>query len=177
MKALWTLLALLLSVPACSEPAIGEMDAGSGNVPDSDGSLEPPSYVACTQSLDAWCSTLPSNQGCIHDRVTALRSAFGQVCTGLGTHPDEVEVCGPYSVLASAGTDMETDQYYDGTSGTLIAVITVIGGAPICVAGPASFVPPTCSTFTRLCDLMLDSGVDAGSVGSDATNSADSATE
>jgi hypothetical protein len=177
MKTLWTMLALLVSAPACSEPAIGAMDAGSGNVSDSDGPLEPPPYVACTQSLDAWCSTLPSNQGCIRDWVTALPSAFGRVCTGLGTHPDEVEVCGPYNVLASAGTDIETDEYYDGTSGTLMAVITVVGGAPICVAGPANFVPPTCSTLTRLCDLMLDSGVDAGAVGSDAANSGDSATE
>jgi hypothetical protein len=178
MKSIRTILVILISAPGCSEPSTGEMDTGSNTA--SDANDEPPRFMPCTQNLDAyaWCSTLPSDH-CIRDWETAVSSAFSQICTGgLGMHPDTVEVCGTYNVLALGGTDIETDEYYDGTNGTLIAV-TSTGNvpSPVCVTGPANFAPLPCSKSTGLCDLKLDSGVDAAAVGSDAANFADSVTE
>jgi hypothetical protein len=179
MKGFWTTLpfALLLTAGACTQdggPASNIAD-DAGNVSDAtDSSFTQPSYTGCTQSLDAWCA-MP-NAGCIGDWTTALRTALLRVCTGLGTHPDLVEVCGSYNVLGLSGTDIGADEYYDGTSGTLVAVVEVIQSpwlSQICLEGPADFVPPpACSTSTRLCDLTLDGGGDAATVGSDAADSA-----
>lgn len=108
--------------------------------------------AVCQESLDAWCA-MPT--GCIGDWASAVHTVPDQGCWGWS-----VKVCGGYDVLSWQGTDGLADEYYDGTSGQLVAI--VYGGTTRCLEGPPAFMPPlNCSPSTPLCDLLREAGADS----------------
>jgi hypothetical protein len=121
----------------------------------------------CPQSLDAFCAM--TNAGCVRDWTTALQTAVAAAadgsqycCRSCGV--EKIEVCGGYNVLLQSGADSVGRDYYDATTGKLVAVVGYNAnlGTYQCVGGPPNFGPPSCSSSMSLCDLVTDGGAAGG---------------
>jgi hypothetical protein len=109
--------------------------------------------LPCAQTLDAFCTTNPT---ACDDRGYA--SALAVACAGSpnGTTHGFGD-CGDYHVLSEqAGNGPWTNRYFGVSSGTLVAITVETPAstsgsssvARVCLAGPATFQPPTCSGVT-----------------------------
>jgi hypothetical protein len=134
--------------------------------------------VGCTQDLQALCA-MPG-AGCVDDWSTALRMAMASPSS-----PEFVrywvKVCGDYNVLLDNGFDTGEDDYYDKTTGKLVAVVASSSncGCQTCAGGPADFViSASCSPSTPVAHPAFEGGVEGGpfegDAGMDALFTADS---
>jgi hypothetical protein len=91
------------------------------------------SALHCSESIDTYCSAGAS---------FCVRSWSVSLC---GTPTPAFGSCDGYYFSRSAelSTSM-TVQYYDKSSGQLVAILFTDADSTKCVAGPADFSPPSC---------------------------------
>lgn len=142
------LFALLLT--ACGSRAHGAGDAGAIDLAVADLTV-----ATCMESLQAWCDRTGN---CIADLSTALVPGnWPQQCP-MFLHESS---CGAFVVITESLADYDVrfvydaNRGYDASSGTLVAVLEDLnaanGGPPLCLAGPAGFMLPVCTSDVPLC--------------------------
>jgi hypothetical protein len=75
---------------------------------------------------------------------------------------EQWEECNGYEARVVSAVDTMYTYYYDAGSGALVAITLGNGTTSTCVAGPATFMPPTCGTGRSLADRCPTPGTDAG---------------
>jgi hypothetical protein len=92
---------------------------------------------SCPETIAAYCAAPATCVRMWKDVPTCGRPLSG------------TETCGPYLVFVAGGVDTSTTGYYDA-DGALVALINLGIGRVGCVAGPSTFVAPSCGTPTPL---------------------------
>ncbi len=96
----------------------------------------------CKASIDEYCAKAP----CLRDWGSAMDA--GRWCTfGRGYREVDVgsSVCGSsYDMVLASSSDSTERYFYDGASGSLVAVVGDYSGSIQCLAGPSDFAFPTC---------------------------------
>ena len=78
-----------------------------------------------------------------------------------------VSDCGAYSLIVQTGVDTSGGDYYDKTTGKLVAAWGMgVGGTRCSFGPPDQVVPPQCGPTTPVCDLVPDGGCDPSCAGS-----------
>ena len=116
----------------------------------------------CSTTLDAFCAKVGVT--CERDWQAAMRAAITppSYCSG---RSDGVltEECGEYEVLESRGVDTGEDDYYEKSTGSLVAIVALSAncGCSTCLGGPVAFAPVTsCGPAVSACP-----GADGGEGG------------
>ncbi len=146
----------VLALGTAPESAACGGTAPSGEARDADG-------LTCSSSVDDRCEHV----ACFRTRAAAVDAASSPApsyCPAVS-----IAACGAYDVLAWNNVDTSEWDYYDATTGDLVAVVTQgpFGDAS-CVAGPADFVQPTCASPTVFPCASADAGTEAPLDGMDA---------
>jgi hypothetical protein len=104
--------------------------------------------AACTGSSPGRCPSSVAS-ACQGGRCGTYAETIASPCFGCGYGWSfGTFSCGGFQVVACGNTDAGELRYYDGASGELVAIAQ--GGAGgnkslVCVGGPASFTPPSCT--------------------------------
>jgi hypothetical protein len=68
--------------------------------------------------------------------------------------------CGSFDAFYNSGTDMGSIEYFDSATGKLVAIADYsgnFGGSEQCIAGPPSFIVPSCPSNPHML-TCLDAG-------------------
>jgi hypothetical protein len=87
--------------------------------------------LSCGQSIDAFCA---QGSGCLSFQDAVARCTVGET---VSTAP-----CSGYDFVAASTPDATQVNYYDATTGKLVAVVF---NGESCIAGPATFTVPSCN--------------------------------
>jgi hypothetical protein len=126
----------------------GETDAltdGARDAKDPKGPID--GAVACDQSITAACASTVVDAGAFTFHCAATLSATTSN-TYFCSRPQTTvlsETCGTDRELIDTNGSDEYIYVFDG-SGKLTAISYSAGGASHCIAGPAAFVAPTCTS-------------------------------
>ncbi len=105
--------------------------------------------ASCSASPALACAALPAaSTGCPSlDGLTSF-------CTWADWGCARETPCGGYFVLRDEGTDARFTYYYSATTGAFVATVeeSAGGGGALCLAGPASFQPPSDCDLDTLAD-------------------------
>ena len=123
-------LGLLLLLAACSSSASSTtLDAAT---PPTDGSVG----LTCGTTIATYCGSNSCNQ------TLAAAEQDHSLC------PASENTCGTFQVVTKGNLDTATIYYYQG--GQLVAIDNLLlPGHHTCVAGPTTFVEPTCTTASH----------------------------
>jgi hypothetical protein len=120
--------------------SLGDSDGGA----DGDAGADGETYSACTVPLAAFCASgPPPGETC----VPTLAPADLDVACAFGAPYWLVKGCGGFDELILSGVDSGEIQYFDTTSGELVAIVAYdasFGGSVTCLGGPTDFVAPSC---------------------------------
>jgi hypothetical protein len=102
--------------------------------------------LSCAMTAQQGCSTSSTDE-C--NSTWAMLQADASLCASSPIGRYFEYDCGGYHVLRAVAIDSSGDYYYDGTSGTLVAILYNDEGTLSCAAGPAAgFTPPSGCTNT-----------------------------
>lgn len=133
---LMKIFAFVLMAAACTSSGSGS-DGTPSVTPDRIDTIQ------CRDGVDALCASA----GC--DRTLDAADHDKSLCGpgGLGPNGASMIACGDYTIVSTSGTDTGLDRFYK--DGELVAVLRTVVGAG-CVAGPARFDAPSCSSAQRV---------------------------
>ncbi len=156
----WALLTLGTAPASASCGTAPSGERGDADARDADG-------PTCSSSVDDWCAQVR----CLRTRAAAVDAASSPApsyCPAVS-----IAACGVYDVVAWMFVDTSEWDYYEATTGDLVAVVTQGNNGDLLCAGPADFVQPTCASATVFPCASADAGteapLDAMPAGGDAT--------
>ncbi len=139
--------------------------------------------AGCDQSLAAFCAQaatgrtsmdMPCDSTLSQAQANLVRTK--SACMGIEDFfPELTRGCNGYDVLLEGAIETGTGEYFDPTTGNLVAIVTFNNWMlPIarCIAGPADFVVPQCSA-----SAWIDPCADAASSGEGGDATGDAAAE
>jgi hypothetical protein len=102
--------------------------------------------VSCPRTVAAYCAAQPAAAAC-GERLYPAAMAVACMAARTSTDWQAVGMCDGYEAIFAASSTIPTvARYYDSQSGALVAIVSSVPGpdGERCLAGPGSFVLPSC---------------------------------